>query len=225
MGRSISVGLSFLGDGRVLRLTQRNVRTAISHLRSTSTSSMRQIFDLIAGLSDSPVRSVPIVDRLLKYRCGSLTQSELNRVERLLNNALIEGLLQLPPDEPKFQQGTLCSGAGGRSHRRGLGLFYNGVLFEVRQISMAEMLSGGPRDVILEETSGRLHFARFQGVGLNTKTIVFCSRYEISKPIRRLVTLWQSRRLSRNTLAVYSVIHAQPTGGFHFEGCAKFLHG
>ncbi len=225
MGCRISVALSLLGDGRVLRLTQRNVRTAISHLQPASTSSMRQIRDLISKLPDSPVRSVPIVDRLLKDRCGSLTQSELDRVERLLNTGLIEGALRLLPDEPELQQGMVCSGADGRSQRRGLGLLFNGVLFRVRQISLAELLAGGPHDVFVEEFSGRLHFVRFQGVDLKTGNIVFRNRYALSRPVGRLMTLCQSRRFSRNTLAIYSIMSAQPAEGFHFEGCAEFLRG
>ncbi|MEY3457981.1 MAG: hypothetical protein RL215_1138 [Planctomycetota bacterium] len=216
MGRSISVGLSLLGDGRVLRLTQRNMRTAISHLESTSTSSMRQIRDLISEVACSPGRTVSVVDRLLTHRCGTLTPSELAGVERVLNTGLMGGVLRLPPFEPEFSRGMVCRGPGGRSQRRGLGLFYNGVLFEIRQISVEEMLLGGPRDVMLEDFNGGLHFLRHLSVAASQK-IVICSRYDLRKR--------ECRPLPLDALAIYSVLHAQPTPGFHFVGCAEFLHG
>lgn len=220
MGRGVSVGLSLLGDGRVLRLTRRSVRTAVSHLKSTSTSSMRQIRDLVSGVCSSPEAAVPVVDRLLTERRGTFTLSELRELEGVLNRGLISGVLRLPPFQPEFLQGLICSGHGGKSQRRGLGLFYNGVLFEVRQISIGEMLSGGPRDVLLEDRSGCLHFLRFLAVKMlrDFPAIRTSSRYDLQSS-----KLQQLRLL--DTLAIYSVLRAQPAPGFHFTGCAPFLGG
>lgn len=220
MGRGVSVGLSLLGDGCVLRLTRRTMRTAISHLKSTSTSSMRQIRDLVSGVYNSPGATMPVVDRLLTKRRGTVTLSELRRLECVLNRGLISGVLRLPPFEPEFLEGLICSGHGGQNQRRGRGLLYNGVLFEVRQISVAEMLSGGPRDVLLEDRSGGLHFLRFLAVKTTRDFLAIqtSSRYDLhSSKLQNLRLL--------DALAIYSVLRAQPAPGFHFTGCAPFLDG
>ncbi|MFM7058603.1 MAG: hypothetical protein ACKO2P_16940 [Planctomycetota bacterium] len=220
MGAGVSVGLSLLGDGRVLQLTRRNVRTAISQLKSTSTSSMRQIRDLVSGVDSSPGAAVPVVDRLLTERRGTLTRCELRGLERVLNRGLISGVLRLPPFQPEFLEGAICSGSGGQKQRRGFGLLYNGVLFEVRQISRGEMVSGGPRDVLLEDRSGGLHFLRFLAVKMTRDFLAIqsSSRYDLhSSKLQNLRLL--------DPLAIYSVLRAQPVPGFHFTGCAPFLGG
>ena len=218
-----SVGLSLRGEGRVVVLRPQTIRTAFRQFHeSTHKRGGEMAYQLRhAWLTDSN-QPIPVHERLLSRCKGTLSDREVARIERHLSALAIRHEWRLTSQQAMVQAGWVAKSSGPNDRRRSAGILFNGACFEVRIISCAELLTGGVRDVFLEDVQHDLQFMRFHGVetsrvfgGLGAR---LSSRYLVSESHLERLATFRPRR-------VFSILRAQPLPGFHFEECAPFLTG
>nr|ADY61283.1 hypothetical protein Plabr_3686 [Rubinisphaera brasiliensis DSM 5305] len=129
---------------------------------------------------------------------------------------------RLPPRHPEVQAGSVIVHGQPIDRRKSTGVFYNGALYEVREISQRELLDSGPRDAFLEWQDRELEFVRYLKVGTSQDAsglvVTLANRYDLTLTHREPLAEFRPRR-------ILQVLRVQGLPGFHIHGCKPFLRG
>jgi hypothetical protein len=214
--RRASIALSLAGDGEVISLTGTTVRPVFNLLQTVEP---RVGYRFRYPWLTSAGSTATVYERLVARGSVHFDRHEVRRIGEQVNHLLIDGELQIPMLGNRVEKGYLLTSDGPiQVRRKSQSLIWNGACFEVRQVSVKELLTTDRYDVFLEE-EGIYHFSRYlgpvvkAGEGIGVK---IASRYDLAR-----CAIWSQDRLRLSR--VYRVVRAMALPGFHIARIVPFV--
>lgn len=214
--RRTSIALSLAGDGEVVSLTGTTLRPVFNLLQSVEPRvgyRFRYPWLTSSGSDNS------VYERLVTRGLVYFDRHEIRRIGEQVNHLLIEGVLQIPTLGNQVEKGYVLTSDGPfQARRKSQSLIWNGACFEVRPISVKDLLTLDRCDVFIEE-EGLYHFSRYLGVVVKTGEgtgVKFASRYDLTR-----LEIWPQDRL--RLCRVYRIVRAMAIPGFHIARIVPFI--
>jgi hypothetical protein len=224
-----SIGLSFLGDGRIVTLTPRTVRRAFFQLVKVNRLTSRElgVFDA-AGFNVSGSKA-SLMDRL--HRRGGkhappgdswISAPEIDALEREMNQLLLRHNFRLAANEgPILQLNAGWLGNGVHLRKRTYTIRC-GIIFDLEPLDRTKLLKGMMRDICIEGNDRSLQFLRYERIvndrRLNRLMLRYADRFDLAQKKEEPLARFAPRRM-------FTIRRILPSEGFHLEGLSRLAQG
>jgi len=196
------IELSLKGDGRLLRLTPRTVRTAFLQVVQVNQLMFENLRDFDDPDLKSPRYDSTPLDRLFcrtRKQDRFLGETEIRGIEHRLNKILLRDDLRLTEGEGIIQHGAAYAPGAGLQPKPCTHVIRYGIHFELTQITRDLLASQPAADVAVETASREVKLLRYIGTRCSTEGVCyeFANRFDLG--VRHLIRLthFDCRRLYR----------------------------
>ena len=224
-----SIGLRFLGDGRILALTPRTVRKAFFQLLEVNRLASHELGVFDAAGFNTPGPKASLMDRL--YRRGKkhappcdswISPPEVDAIEREMNRLLLRHNFRLAANEGRILQFNAGWLGNGIHLRKRTYTIRCGIIFELEPLDRTKLLKGMTRDICLEDDDWSLRFLRYDRIindrRLNRLMLRYADRFDLEQKKEEPLARFAPRR-------TFTIRRVLPSEGFHFEGLSRLAQG